>query len=84
MSTQFPVTIRIFHKKKRNQNDGIIIFVKKSEVNLHEFSFDKCNILRLAVNTILYYCVYSWSPSTDVIDFISKLMFILDNKNSFN
>lgn len=40
-----------FSSKKRNQNDRIIIFVKKYlRGSLHKYGFDKCNILRLTVN----------------------------------
>jgi len=53
-----------FSLKKHNQNEGIIIFVKKDLlVSIHEYDFDECNILRLTVpienKQIVYYCINS-------------------------
>lgn len=49
---------------KRNQNDGIVIFIKKNFliVDLYEYDFEESNILKLCVitrnNPIAIYCIY--------------------------
>lgn len=66
-----------FSKVKRNQNDGIFIFVNDSlTIDLYEFGFEESNILRLTVtidnkNTCIY-CVYR-SPSSNTNDLLISL-----------
>jgi len=60
-----------FSTTKRNQNDGVIIFVKCSlSVNLVEFGYLESNIIKLSLcinNTpLLLYCVYR-SPAVTLM-----------------
>lgn len=77
-----------FSTVKRNQNDGLIIFVNEAlTIYLYEYGFEESNILRLTVtidnkNTCIY-CVYR-SPSSNTNDFLLRLRNIFVNEFTKN
>ncbi|XP_022163951.1 uncharacterized protein LOC111029296 [Myzus persicae] len=75
-----------YSSTKRNQNDGVIVFVKCDlPVILYEFGSVDSNILKLSLcinNTpLVFYCVYR-SPASNTNDFIVNLRNIFDKENT--
>lgn len=59
-----------YSTKKRNQNDGIIIFAKQHLViDVHEFDFCEANIIKLSISNYIFpiniICIYR-SPSGNI------------------
>lgn len=66
-----------FSSTKRNQNDGVIVFIKNHlNVDFYDFNFIENNIVKLSLNInkilINILCVYR-SPSVDYISLINSL-----------
>jgi exonuclease III len=77
-----------FSKKKRNQNDGIIILIKNSfKYELFEYNFDEVNIVKLLIKAnktpISLYCIYR-SPSNDIHKFLTILNDILSTEKNLS
>jgi len=75
-----------FSSTKRNQNDGIIIFVKNHiNTEFFDFNFTENNIVKLSLNInnipITIICVYR-SPSVDNITLVNSLKEVLVSLNS--
>lgn len=75
----------LFSSTKRNQNDGIIIFVKNHlNADFYDYDFLEYNIVKLSliINNvpITIVCIYR-SPSSDSIGFINSLKYVFNNLN---
>lgn len=75
----------MFSSTKRNQNDGIIIFVKSSlNAEFFDFDFLEYNIVKLSlvINNlpIIIICIYR-SPSSDCMGFINSLKYVFSDLN---
>jgi len=75
----------MFSNTKRNQNDGIILFVKNYlNADFFDFDFLEYNIVKLSliINklSIIIICTYR-SPSSDCMGFINSLKYIFNNLN---
>jgi len=72
-----------FLKKKRNQNDSVIILYKNN-LNIDYFEFDviEANIVKITLsivnNIIVFLCIYI-SPAMDSYDFLTTFKNILLN-----
>lgn len=76
----------LFSKKKRNQNDGIIILIKNSfKYEFFEYNFDEVNIFKLLIKAnkipITLFCMYR-SPSNDIHKFLTILNDILSTEKN--
>lgn len=77
-----------FSTIKRNQNDGVMVFVKHTfNVNFFEYDFIDTNILKLSLvnlsTPINVLCIYR-SPSTDESTFLKTLSKVINEKNNKN
>lgn len=77
-----------FSKLKRNQNDGVIIFVKTHLcVDLFEYEFIEANIMRVSLKicnvSFRVFCFYR-SPSSDKNKFLTIINSILSNDECIN
>ncbi|KAF0711370.1 otoferlin-like [Aphis craccivora] len=67
----------LFSKKKRNQNDGIIILIKNSfKYEFFEYNFDEANKIPITL-----FCMYR-SPSNDIHKFLTILNDILSTEKN--
>lgn len=75
--------------KKRNQNDGIIVFAKQHlDIDLYEYNFCEANIIKLIINNYVIpvnlICI-NRSPSDKVDEYLTRLEAILQtDKNILN
>lgn len=77
-----------YSKIKRNQNDGIIIYVKYGlNVNFFEYEYIDANIIKVTLKTdklsLSLLCIYS-SPSGNKHDFLTILNNLIITLNSSN
>lgn len=66
----------LFSNIKRNQNDGVIVFVKQHlSTDFYDFNYLENNIVKLSLiinnSPLIILCVYR-SPSTDYTNFINS------------
>lgn len=82
---------QMYHTKiKRNQNDGIIIFIRENfSVEINEYGCNECNIIKLILcdkannNNFNILCIYR-SPNMNNNDFLAYLNNILITDKSLN
>lgn len=77
-----------FTKKKRNQNDGVIILYKKNlSLDFFEFDIIEANIVKITLNivngVIILFCIYR-SPAMDSYEFLTTFKNILLNDKNTN
>jgi len=73
----------MFSSSKRNQNDGILLFVKNHlNADFYDFNLLEYNIVKLTLKinncSIILLCIYR-SPSSDCMGFINSLKYVFNN-----